>query len=180
MLFMKRILLLALALNLAGALPAGARDVAMQTVTLTLSPHDPISLQVGSATATDTVSFSVSTPPDASGAARVAGTSSGAYPVPFIITGNWPGAKQLTLTANTATPLSGPGGTIPLTAISWTGTGQIPASGTFSGASGQVLFQRSFKDTDTIQGTMAFTYDNKNYYTAGSYAGQVIFTLTQP
>ncbi len=177
---MRRILLLALALTFAGAVPAGAREVAMQVVTLSLSPNDPISLQVGSATAIDTVSFSVSAPPDASGAARVAGTSNGAYPVPFIVTGNWPGTKQLTLTANTSTPMSGAGGTIPFTTISWVGTGQIPPSGTFSGAAGQVLFRKSFKDTDTIQGTMAFYYDNKSYYTAGSYAGQVTFTLTQP
>jgi hypothetical protein len=163
---MKRILFLALALTLAGAFPVGARDVAMQVVTLSLSPNDPVSLQVGSAAAVDAVSFSVSTPPNSSGGAPVPGTSSGAYPVPFIITGNWSGTKQLTLTANTSTPMSGAGGTIPFTTISC--------------ASGQVLFRKSFKDTDTIQGTMAFSYDNKNYYTAGSYTGQVTFTLTQP
>jgi hypothetical protein len=133
-------------------------------------------LQVGTVGATvDVVSFAPSGLPDS---VPVAGTSSGANPVPVRVAALVTAGQTVTLDANSLTSLSdGSGNNIPFNQISWTGGGSF-ASGTFNGTNNQQLDQ--FTGSGNRTGTYSFSYANANYYPAGTYSGQVTYTLSSP
>lgn len=133
-------------------------------------------LQVGTLGATvDRVTFPVI---DLPGTGLVAGTSSGANPVPVRVAALVSAGTPVTLRANSSTALTdGSGNNIPFSEISWTATGNF-AGNTFNGAASQQLDQ--FTGPGNRTGTYSFDYANANYYPAGTYNGQVTYTLSAP
>jgi hypothetical protein len=179
--FLKAGLLLASlgTLSLGWAFPGYARDVASRTITVTVSAPVFLSLTVGTPGAViDRVTFRISGIP---GSGPVRGESTGAYPVPFQARGLLNSAGTATLTADSSQPLNdGLGHTIPFNQISWQGGGVMP-SGRFSGTSKQTVWQQSTSfGWFSVQGTMAFFYDNLLYVPAGTYQGRTTYTLSVP
>lgn len=132
-------------------------------------------LQVGTAGATiDTVTFGVTNVP---GTGAVAGTSSGANPVPVQVSGIVGAGATITLTADSLTPLTDGANTIPFDEISWAAGGAF-SGGTFTNNAAQQLDQ--FTGSGDRIGDYSFSYDNDTYYPAGVYAGSVTYTLSSP
>ncbi len=132
-------------------------------------------LQVGSTGAIiDTVSFAVNNIP---GTGAVAGTSSGANPVPVRVAALAGAAATVTLTANSSTALTDGTSNIPFSEISWTATGDLTGN-TFTGAASQQIAQ--FTGSGNRTGTYSFSYANANYYPASTYNGTVTYTLSSP
>jgi hypothetical protein len=133
-------------------------------------------LQVGTAGATvDTITFDVL---DVPGTGSVTGVSSGANPVPVRAVSTVNAGSTITLTADSSIALDdGTGNTIPFNEISWVGGGDF-ASNTFDGTAAQVL--ETFTDSSDNNGTYLFAYDNDTQYSAGTYSGTVIYTLSSP
>jgi len=133
-------------------------------------------LQVGTSGATlDLVTFTVANLP---GTGPVAGTSSGANPVPVRVAALVGAAATATLRADSSTALTdGASHNIPFNQISWTATAPF-TSNTFSGAANQQLDQ--FTGPGDHQGTYSFSYANANYYPTGTYNGAVTYTLSSP
>lgn len=98
--------------------------------------------------------------------------------------------RTATLTANSSTPLTTGTFTIPFTQISWTSStpgggpsGCLAApvtipSGTFTGAAGQSLI--TFTTSKRACVCAQFSYRNQNIVSAGTYTGQVTYTLAMP
>jgi hypothetical protein len=159
--------------------PGWARDVAINSVTVMAAAPLFLYLRIGSSGSTiDKITFPVNNLP---GKGRVAGQSSGAYPVQFQARGLFFfGSGTLRLSVDSSHPLSdGLGHTIPFNQISWTGGGSIP-SGRFNGSSAQTIWQASTSGSFNFQGTMAFFYDNTLFLPTGTYQGQVTYTLSSP
>jgi len=133
-------------------------------------------LQVGTVGATvDRVTFAVVNLP---GTGPVAGTSSGANPVPVRVAALVGAASTVTLRADSSTALNdGSGHTIPFDQISWTASGNFTGN-TFSGTANQQLDQ--FTGPGNRTGTYTFSYANANYYPTGTYDGTVTYTLSSP
>lgn len=133
-------------------------------------------LQVGTLGATvDRVSFA---PPGIPDSVPVAGTSTGAYPVPVRVAALVGASGLVTLRADSSSALSdGSGNNIPFTQISWAATGNFTGAA-FNGAASQQLDQ--FTGPGNRTGTYTFSYANANYYPAGTYNGQVTYTLSSP
>ncbi len=133
-------------------------------------------LQVGTddAVTTDTISFAVDTMP---GTGAVAGTSSGANPVPIRVAGLVPDGSTMTLTSNSLADLTDGTNDIPFDQISWAGTGDF-SGGTFNGTAAQQIEQ--YTDSGDRSGTLSFSYANTQYYAAGNYTGTITYTLASP
>ena len=98
--------------------------------------------------------------------------------------------RTATLTADSSTPLSSGGFTIPFSQVAWTsstpGGGPngclntpvtIP-SGTFTGSAGQSLV--TFGTSQRACACAQFSYLNQNIVSAGTYTGRVTYTLAMP
>lgn len=133
-------------------------------------------LQVGTTGApVDRVTFPVV---DLPGTGLVAGTSSGANPVPVRVAALVGPSALVTLRADSSTALTdGSGNNIPFSEISWTATGNFTGN-TFNGVANQQLDQ--FSGPGNRTGSYSFNYANANYYPAGTYNGQVTYTLSSP
>lgn len=131
-------------------------------------------LQIGSVGVVDTVTFNVT---DVPGTGAVAGTSSGAYPVPVQVSGLVGAAATITLAADSSTPLNDGANNIPFDEISWA-AGGVFSPGTFNNNAAQQLDQ--FTGSGDRIGTYSFSYDNDTYYPAGNYIGSVTYTLSSP
>lgn len=132
-------------------------------------------LQIGTTGATeDTITFNID---DIPGTGAIAGTSSGANPVPVRAAGFVPDGSTMTLEADSSTALTDGTNTIPFDEISWTATGDF-TGGTFSNAADQQLDQ--WNDSGNRTGTYSFSYDNDTYYPASTYSGTVTYTLSCP
>jgi hypothetical protein len=143
-------------------------DFAIQIPTILL-------LQVGTIGATvDTITFNVG---DLPGTGPVAGTSSGANPVPVRAAGFVGASSTMTLNADSSSALSDGTTTIPFSEISWAATGNFSA-GAFDNTAAQQLDQ--FSGPGNRTGTYAFSYDNDTYYPASTYTGTVTYTLSSP
>ena len=135
-------------------------------------------LQVGSpgTGAIDTVSCSLSTIP---GSGPVAMTSTG--PATVRVAAVVPAGQAVKLEANSLTPLSaGVGQNILFSRISCAASGDF-TSYTFNNTNNQGL--ENFTGSGNRAGTYAFTYANADptdYYPAGTYTGQVTYTLASP
>jgi hypothetical protein len=166
-----------------------------------------ITLRVGSNNTTvNNVSFDVLNAAVAPTPVPVTGTAGNGVPlttpaggVPFVITTNrrGGGADVIRLTASSATGLSCVSGvclggavTIPFNTISWisyelAGAGFVSGipSGSFNGSAAQTLFSYTIPagaDSMSASNVLVFTYANSALYPAGSYTGQVTYTLTVP
>lgn len=172
-------LLFILAASLAFGRPGLARgaDVATTDIIIVLASPLTLTLRIGSQGPTiDVVTFSLTGLP---GTGAVAGISSGANPVPFFAEGKLTGPGLVTLTADSSQPLAdGQGNTISFNQISWQGSGAL-SSGRFNGTANQVIWQwqtgATFKKS---KGSMAFSYDNNLFVSAGTYRGRVTYTLS--
>jgi hypothetical protein len=112
------------------------------------------------------------------GTGSVTGVSSGANPVPVRAVSTVNAGSTITLTADSSIALDdGTGNTIPFNEISWVGGGDF-ASNTFDGTAAQVL--ETFTDSSDNNGTYLFAYDNDTQYSAGTYSGTVVYTLSSP
>jgi len=95
------------------------------------------------------------------------------------------GTGTATLTANSSTALNnGSGSTIPFTQITWVSSGngdtgtQPFASGTFTGNASQSI--GGISSNQWAESCMTFSYLNTAVRAAGTYTGQVTYTLTAP
>ncbi|HEX3098592.1 MAG TPA: hypothetical protein VHQ02_12795 [Usitatibacter sp.] len=98
--------------------------------------------------------------------------------------------RTATLTADSSTPLSSGGFTIPFSQVAWTSTtpgggpnGCLNApitipSGVFTGAAGQSLV--SFGTAQRACVCAQFRYLNQSIVSAGTYTGRVTYTLAMP
>jgi hypothetical protein len=180
--FLVGLALLALAVGLGGGQAAWAEsNLAVggsATAHLDFQINIPtiLYLQVGNAGATvDRVSCTLS---DIPGTGAVAMHSNGPDPVPVTMSGFVTAGQTMTLLADSSNDLSAGGSSkIPFDQISWTGGGSIGGN-TFNKATNQQIAQRT--GSGTLTGTMAFSYANANYYDAGTYNGQVTYTLSSP
>jgi len=161
-----------------GPASVAARDVAVETVTIVVEAPVWLYLRVGSEGAVvDQISFNVNRLP---GEGSIPGQSTGQYPVPVQIQGQLTHPATIGLTANSATALrDAQGNQISFNTISWTGTGVIN-SGTFNATALQTIFQRNAPNNFNYQATMVFYYNNLQYRPAGTYHGQVTYTLSLP
>ncbi|MBW2040256.1 MAG: hypothetical protein JRI46_11840 [Deltaproteobacteria bacterium] len=132
-------------------------------------------LRVGSAGAVvDTITFNVT---DVPGTGAVQSTSSGGNLVPVHVRAFVPAGSTITLSADSSTPLSDRGNSIPFSEISWVATDDFN-SGRFNDTANQQLNQ--FTGSNHKQGTYTFYYDNDRYYPGGTYRGTAIYTLSSP
>lgn len=132
-------------------------------------------LRVGSAGGTvDTVTFNVT---DFPGSGEVAGTSSGAYPVPVELRAIVATGETITLRADSSGGLTGGLTTIPFNEIRWDATAPFTTD-RFDTSNNQPLEQ--FTDSGSRTGTYAFYYDNDTEYPTGTYTGTVTYTLSSP
>jgi hypothetical protein len=88
---------------------------------------------------------------------------------------------RFSVTMNSSAPLVNAGGdTIPFTEFSWTTQdGDIPP-GAFDGSAQQTLMtlNRRGRRGRGVADYLTFSYSNLNLYPAGSYQGQVVYTIT--
>lgn len=157
--------------------PAWSLDVATSDVIVVLAAPVTMTLRIGSSGSTiNRVTFPVTGLP---GSGAVAGTSSGANPVPFRASGQLTGPGTVSLTANSSQPLmNASGNSISFNQISWTGSGVLP-SGRFNGTANQLIWQQNTgANFNNIRGAMAFSYDNTLFVPSGTYSGRVTYTLS--
>jgi hypothetical protein len=156
--------------------PAWSRDVATQSITITLAAPIFVILQIGSPGSTiDRVSFQVANLP---GSGPVRGQSTGAYPVSIQTNGWLTSSGTVFVTADSSQPLNdGLGNSIPFNQISWLGSLQMPG-GRFNGTVSQTVLQQSVGRRFNLQGSMDFFYDNTLYLPSGTYNGRVTYTLS--
>jgi hypothetical protein len=117
------------------------------------------------------IEFNVTGPP---GTGAVAGAPE---TIPVKVAAQVPNGQPITLLADSSIPLYSGGQAIPWQAISWFGTGDF-SRGTFAGTSNQRLDQ--WRGSGNRTGAYSFRYDNSLAYPAGTYAGQVTYTLSSP
>ena len=155
-------------------LSAQGRVVAQEPLDIVILAASRLNLRIGTSGSTiDVVSFTVNQLP---GTGAVAGVSSGADPVPVRASSTPSGATKI-LTANSSTPLTSAGNTIPFTQISWTGAGGVP-SGTFTGSPSQQIWTGT--QSLGAGAAMSFSYANTVYVSPGTYTGRVTYTLSSP
>lgn len=129
-------------------------------------------LQIGSEDQiVDVIDFQVT---DLPGTGKIIGNPKS---IPVRVVGCVSPGQSITLTADSATPLSDKGTTIPFQTISWNSTGNF-SKGAFNGRSNQKLeqWQGSGKHT----GSYSFFYNNAHSYPAGCYHGTITYTLSTP
>ncbi len=87
-------------------------------------------------------------------------------------------ARNATLTVNSTAAMISGADSIPMSVITWTTNDATFPVGTFSGGAGQVLttFQNSRRRTTAH----TFRYANTQIFPAGTYNGQVTYTLSMP
>lgn len=147
------------------------------TIIIGSSPPPQIQIQIGSAGGTiDVVSFTVpaanvgdGTPIAQSGAAILVRVSARAVPA---------NSRTAQLLANSATPLTNGGSTLPFTSISWTASDVDIPSGMFNSTASQLLVQ--FQNSRRIFNNHTFSYANTQVLAPGTYTGRVTYTLTMP
>jgi hypothetical protein len=129
-------------------------------------------LQVGQpGIAIETIGFNLAELP---GSVIVAGEPGG---IPVRASGLVPKGQTITLTADSATPLSNGANVIPFSAIAWQSSGDFPGGG-FNDRPNQKIGQ--WTGSGDRQGTYSFNYQNVGYYPPGNYVGQVTYTLSTP
>jgi hypothetical protein len=129
-------------------------------------------LQVGQTGATiDTIDFTLT---DLPGGGPVDGDPRG---IPVRAVGVIPPGQTVTLTADSATPLSNGTQVIPFSTISWRATGDFPAGG-FNDRTNQKIGQ--WTGSGDRAGTYTFNYRQADYYPPGTYVGRVVYTLSTP
>jgi hypothetical protein len=150
------------------------RVAGQERVDIVIRSPERLILRVGSQGGRiDVIQFQVGSLP---GSGPIPGVSSGDNPV-TVMAKSKKTFGQMILTADSSLPLiSASGDMIPFSEISWTGTGDMP-TGIFSGQPDQILFSSNAKN---VRGAMSFSYSNKSYVPAGTYLGQVLFTLSSP
>ena len=153
---------------------AQGQVVAQERVDIAIRSPERLILRVGSqGQRIDVIQFEVGSLP---GSGPIPGVSSGDNPV-TVMAKSKKISGQMILTADSSIPLTNASGdTISFQEISWAGTGDMP-SGVFSGQPGQILFSSAAKN---VMGAMSFSYSNRPYVPAGTYIGQVLFTLSSP
>lgn len=161
-------------LILLAAIPAQAGAVA---VILSKAPNSELYLRVGSPGATvDTVTFNV--PMGALGNGQ---PITGNPPVEIEARLRAPPPKEpvAQLTVDSSSPLTSNGETLSFTEFSWTSsdTADIP-SGRFDGTASQLIAE--IPPPRRHQATLTFQFDNDIVVGAGTYTGQVTFTLSVP
>jgi hypothetical protein len=138
----------------------------------TINLQNSLSLTVGSASVTDTVTFLVDKAPGD-------GTIAGDKTIPVAAKAVLKNAQNMKLTADSNVALTGTGGTdsIKFDQISITGTGDFTISTVnFSAAAGQQLVTWTNPKKD-LSGNFSFIYGNTQYHDADTYTGTVTFTL---
>lgn len=148
------------------------------TITLAGGPPPELVLQMGSPGATiNEVRFDV--PPASLG--EQGASVSGNQPISVhALMRAFPRPRPVAqLSADSSTPLTGTGGTIPMSQICWepAGGNEIPA-GCFDGSAAQVL--ATIQNNSEIYLTLNFYYANTQPVVAGTYSGQVTYTLFAP
>ncbi len=132
-----------------------------------------LALQVGQpGTTVDTIAFNLSDLPGSS--VQVFGDPQG---IPVRASGMVPKGQTITLTADSATPLSNGVNSIPFSTIAWQGSGDFPGGG-FNDRTNQKIGQ--WTGSGDRFGTYSFNYQNLNYYPPGNYVGRVTYTLSTP
>lgn len=87
-------------------------------------------------------------------------------------------SRMAVLTVDSSIPLRNGNHVTPFTSISWTAIDNNIPSGRYDGSSNQYLL--SFPNSQEISDRHRFYYDNTGVLEAGTYTGQVIYTLTMP
>jgi len=127
-----------------------------------------LQLRIGTAGPTiDTITFTVSSFPGT----PVSGSPAS---VTVRVRGQIPATETMTLSADSSGGIVGPA-TIPFDEISCDATDDF-SDYTFDGTGSQTL--DTFGSSGTYDGTYSFTYDNDTPYPAGTYNGQVTYTLS--
>jgi len=87
-------------------------------------------------------------------------------------------SRNATLTVNSSAAMISGADAIPMSVISWTTNDAAFPVGTFSGGVGQVL--TTFQNSRTRTTAHTFRYANTQIFPAGTYNGQVTYTLSMP
>lgn len=146
-----------------------------QATTFTIAPGSrALLVQIGSAGATiDTVTFTL-TSANVGNGTPIAGTPG----ILVNVAARDTVTRTVQLVADSATPLSNGASTLSFTSISWTASDADIPSGTFSGASGQLIVQ--FRTNRQIFNTHTFRYANTQILQPGTYTGRITYTITMP
>lgn len=146
-----------------------------QATTFTIAPGSrALLVQIGSAGATiDTVTFTL-TSANAGNGTPIVGTPG----ILVNVAARDTVARTVQLVADSSTPLSNGASTLSFTNISWTASDADIPSGTFSGASGQLIVQ--FQTNRQIFNTHTFRYANTQILQPGTYTGRIRYTITMP
>jgi len=152
----------------------GVNRSAEVDVDLRISIPTVLHLRVGSPGHTiDTVSFNVTDIPEHQPTVR------GNYSPMVVIQSNGSRFRNVELTADSFQPLRGTFATMPMSTISWEGTGDFSGSqGRFDGSTHQLVIR--FGGRGRWRGTFNFTYTNTYGYPPDSYRGTVTYTLSAP
>lgn len=87
-------------------------------------------------------------------------------------------SRVAVLSVDSSIPLRNGLHTAPFTSISWVARDNNIPSGRYDGSSNQFLF--SFANTQQVEDTHRFFYDNTGILEVGTYTGRVTYTLTMP
>jgi len=129
-------------------------------------------LQVGQAdSSAEIIEFNIT---DLPGSSRIDGDPKG---IPVRASGLVPRGQPITLTVDSANPLSNGANPIPFSNITWRSSGDFPAGG-FNDRTNQKIGQWAGSGDRT--GTYSFNYMNVRSYPPGNYVGRVIYTLSSP
>jgi hypothetical protein len=155
---------------IAFAIPADALRI---TVGLPL-PY--VYIRVGPTGPVQTVNFTVAAGQAGNGTA-VVGTPT--VEVRVIGRRTFFGGSNYVVTLDSSSPLvNGSGNTLPFSNFSWTALEGEFAAGTFTNSAAQAFFQYNGPFMG-FQDTLTFRYANTSVYPAGTYTGQVSFTIAQ-
>lgn len=148
-----------------------------QTQVLGVKRPAELAIRIGSTGSTiDTVVFDI--PPGQMGnGTPVAGTP-GNILIQLMVRAHPQNSRTATLTVDSSTPLTSSTDNISFTKVSWVATDSDIPSGTFDGTNNQFL--TSFLNSRRVWNEHTFSYANDIIVPAGTFTGQVIYTLTMP
>ena len=147
------------------ALAQGANDSAAIVVSVSVNARAKLTLGTAAINWTDQDPDSVAT------------LSSGPFNVDVKARTSQGSTVALTVKANGNLTESG-GGSIPISSLTWTGTGSVAATGTSDATTAQTVI--SFTNSGNRNGTQTYSMPNSWAYATGSYTATLNYTLVAP
>lgn len=161
--------------NIALWLPMLLFASSAQATTISVTPgSSALLVQIGTSGGTiDKVTFTL-TAGNVGNGTPVVGTPS----ILVNVAARGPGSRSVQLVADSSVQMSNGASTLPFSQISWSASDADIPSGTFSGASGQLLV--TFFANFQLFNIHTFQYANTQVLQPGTYTGRVTYTVSMP